>query len=242
MKKLVLTSIILCISFSINAQSWWNSKKIRGNGNIITKTRTTSDYDGIAVGGSFEVILVKGKEGEISIKGEENIIPYIITEVKRGILKIRYKKNINVRSTRKLTITVPFKDIDKISLGGSGKIISKNLIKTDDLSVNIGGSGDIILQLETQNISTAIGGSGNIELSGKTDAIKCSIAGSGDVKAYELTSHSAKASIAGSGNVRITVTNKIKASIVGSGNIYYKGNPKHINSRSIGSGDVIDRN
>jgi len=29
---------------------------------------------------------------------------------------------------------------------------------------------------------------------------------------------------------------------VGSGSIYYKGNPEKINSKSIGSGDIIDRN
>ena len=36
MKKIVLTTCIILISFATNAQIW-GSKKIKGNGNIITK-------------------------------------------------------------------------------------------------------------------------------------------------------------------------------------------------------------
>jgi hypothetical protein len=56
-------------------------KKIKGNGKRVTVNRTTSTYDGFAVGGSFNIILVKGNEGKITIEGEENIIPFIETEI-----------------------------------------------------------------------------------------------------------------------------------------------------------------
>ncbi len=110
MKKLIITSIIFTMSLSVNAQSWWNSKKVRGNGNVTTETRSTSDYEGVSFGGSFDVVLVKGKEGKITIKGEENLLKYIETEVKRGVLKIKVKKGVNLRMTRKMVVTVPYQD------------------------------------------------------------------------------------------------------------------------------------
>jgi hypothetical protein len=64
MKKLIITSIILTLSFSVNAQSWWNSKKVRGNGKVITETRRTSDYESVSSAGNFDVKLVAGKEGK----------------------------------------------------------------------------------------------------------------------------------------------------------------------------------
>lgn len=243
MKKSIITTIILAITISANAQDWWGSgQRIKGNGNVITKTRTVSDYDGISVGGSFDVILIKGKEGEITIKGEENIIPYIVTEVKGGTLKVRYKKNTNIRTTKTLTVTVPFKAIEKVSLGGSGNIRSESVIKADELSVGLGGSGDIKLTIEANELSAKIGGSGNIKLEGNAKEFNASIAGSGSIKAYGVKASIANSNIAGSGNVRITVTDKIKAKVVGSGNIYYKGDPAKIDIKSVGSGDVIDRN
>lgn len=239
-KKIILTTFILSLTLTTNAQ--WGSKKIKGNGNVVTVKRATSDYDGISVGGSFDVILVKGKEGNISIEGEENIIPYIETEVKGSTLKIKFKKNTNIRTTKRLTVTVTYQDIKKVSLGGSGNIISKGIIKSNDFSASLGGSGNITLTIDADEVSSNIGGSGNIKLSGKSNELKCSIAGSGSIKAYDLNTDTLNANIAGSGSVRITVKTKIKATVVGSGSICYKGNPKYIDSKSVGSGDVVDRN
>jgi hypothetical protein len=243
LKKITFIVLALTVSLSANAQDWWGkSKRIKGNGNVITVSRTTSDYDGISVGGSFDVILVKGKEGKISIEGEENIIPYVETEVKGNTLKVNYQKNTNINTTKRLTVTITYQDIEMVSLGGSGNITCKGTLKTTDLKASLGGSGNITLNVDTDELSANIGGSGNIKLSGNSNEITCSIAGSGSIKAYDLSTDNLNATIAGSGSIRTTVKTKIKAKIVGSGSIYYKGNPTYIDTKSVGSGDVIDRN
>ena len=53
MKKLAIIIILLTFTANVNAQ--WYGKKIKGNGNVVTKTRNVSDYDEIAVAGSFDV-------------------------------------------------------------------------------------------------------------------------------------------------------------------------------------------
>lgn len=242
-KKIILSALILATSLSINAQNFWgSSKKIKGNGNVITVNRTTSDYDGISVGGSFDVVLVKGKEGKITIEGEENIIPFIETEISGNLLKIKFQKNVNINTTKRLTVTVPYESIESVALGGSGNITNKGTIKSNDFSVALGGSGNISLTIDADEINSKIGGSGNIKLTGSTNDLDCSIAGSGSIKAYELNTNTLNATIAGSGNIRTTVQTKIKAKVVGSGSIYYKGNPKYVDSKSVGSGDVVDKN
>ena len=51
-KKILLTSFILTITFAVNAQNWFGgSEKIKGNGNVVTVTRTTSDYNGVSAAG-----------------------------------------------------------------------------------------------------------------------------------------------------------------------------------------------
>ncbi len=242
MKKAYITLLVLTISLTANAQWWGNSEKIKGNGKVTTEVRKVGGFDKVTVGGSFDVILIAGKEGKVTLEGEENVLEYIITEVNNGKLEIKFKNNTNVRTTKKLTATVPFEAIEAVSLGGSGNVFVKKTIKSNRVSVAIGGSGNIVAEVEAENISASIGGSGDIKLSGKATTLKCSIAGSGSIKAYELETEDLKASIAGSGSVKTHVNNKIKASVVGSGSVYYKGNPSKINTSSIGSGDVIDRN
>ncbi len=242
MKKLIITSIILTLSLSVNAQSWWNSEKVRGNGNVTTETRNTSDYESVSSAGNFDVKLVEGKEGKIELRGEENLMKYIITEVKNGKLTIKVKKNVNLRMTKKFTVTVPYKSIDKVALAGSGDITNTGTIKADDFKVALAGSGDINLNIDVNTVKTSIAGSGNIDLSGKSSELNCSIAGSGDINAYELKSESTSVNVAGSGNVKTTVSKSIKARVAGSGSIYYKGKPDKIDSKSFGSGSIISRN
>lgn len=239
MKKLILTSLVLAFTLSLNAQSWWgSSEKVRGNGKVIKETRNTKDYDQVSVGGSFDVYLVKGKEGKITIEGEENLLEHIETEVKGGNLKIKVEKGYDLRQTKKLIVTVPISDIEQVSLGGSGNITSETVIKAENFKVNLGGSGNVELKVDAEYIKSSIGGSGNIRLSGNTDQMSSSIAGSGSIRAYDLTANELTASIAGSGNVRVTVKDKIKATVAGSGSVYYKGNPPKIDTKSVGSGSV----
>ncbi|QOD61768.1 DUF2807 domain-containing protein [Polaribacter haliotis] len=241
--KIIFTCLIFAISFSMNAQNWWgNNKKIKGNGKVVTVNRTTTDFDGVSAGGSFDVQLIKGKEGNIKIEGEENIIPYIETEVKGNTLKVSYKNNTNIRTTKRLTVTIFYNDIESVGLGGSGNISCKEKIEAKNFNVSLGGSGKIDLHINAREIRASIGGSGDIDLKGNTTEFTCSIAGSGSIRAFELKTDEVKATVAGSGSIKTTVKSKINAKIVGSGSLYYKGNPSHIDTKSVGSGSVIDRN
>ena len=242
MKKFIITTIIITLSFSANAQSWWNNKRIKGNGNVTTETRNTSNYNGVISSGSFDIKLIPGKEGNITLKGESNLMEYIITEVKEGKLRIKVKKNTNLKFTKNFTITVPYNEINLVGLSGSGDITNSGTINADDFKISLSGSGDIDLNTEATKIKTSIAGSGNIKLNGNSNTLTCSVAGSGSIKAFDLKTNSIAVSLSGSGNVKTTVSEKIKVRIAGSGSVYYKGNPKKIDSKSAGSGSVIDRN
>lgn len=205
-------------------------------------TRNVGNFNGVSVGGSFYVKLVAGKEGKITINAEENLLPYLITEVKDRTLKIKWRKGISVNRHKRILVTVPFKDISKVSLAGSGEVYTENsIINTNKLKVSLAGSGDIKLDVKTSNISASIAGSGDIKLNGTTDGFKASIAGSGDIHAFDLHAKSANLSIAGSGGIKTSTSEVLKVSIAGSGDIYYKGNPKE-DVRIAGSGSLRSKN
>ena len=242
MKKLVITCLLLALNVSAEAQSWWNTKKVRGNGTITAETRKTANYKGISAGGNFDVLLVKGREGNITIKGEENLIPYIKTGVKKGVLKIEIEKGINLRMTRKMLVTIPYQDIEEVSLSGSGAFTSNATINAEIFSAAVAGSGNMTLNVVAGEIDSSLAGSGAITLSGTSELLTCRIAGSGGINAYDLDTKTTSAKVAGSGNIKTSVSGKISAKVAGSGNIYYKGNPDKIDVKSAGSGAVINRN
>ena len=236
--KLVAIAIVLTFTSCINAQF---GKRIRGNGDVITKTRNVSDYDKISVGGPFDVKLIPGKEGKITIKGESNLLDYIITEVDGDKLRIKWEKGLSIRNSKKILITVPFKDLNAVSLAGSGDVFSEEVIHAEIFKSSLTGSGDIKLAVKAQEIISKISGSGNINIEGRANEYSCSITGSGDIRAYELSTKNANVKITGSGTVKIDVSDNLKVRITGSGDVYYKGTPKSQDVKVTGSGNVSSR-
>lgn len=241
MKKAGVFIIALFLVTTVSHAYGWGYKKIRGNGKMTTITRTTSDYDVIAVAGSFDVELVSGREGKITLEGESNLLEYVLTEVKGGKLKIRTKKGYNLRVSngKKLVITVPFEDLDKVALSGSGDVYTKNAtIKGENLSMALAGSGDIILNVDVDNLKMGVSGSGDMTARGNADNAEMKLAGSGDIHAYKLTAKNALVSLAGSGDIRLYVEDSIKARVAGSGDITYKGRPTKEDTKVAGSGSI----
>lgn len=214
------------------------AQKVTGNGKLIEKTRNVSSFSGVGVSGSFDVFLVEGNEGKLELSVEENLEPYLVTEVKNGKLNIRWKKGMNIRTNRDTEITVHFKKLNSVALAGSGDIISRDRITTDRLDIAVAGSGDIKLELSAQAAEAAISGSGDIELSGTATEFEAAVAGSGDIEAYDLATEKAELKISGSGTIQCKVEKEIVARISGSGDIKYKGNPRIEDIKVSGSGSV----
>ncbi|MEM1339518.1 MAG: head GIN domain-containing protein [Bacteroidota bacterium] len=237
MKK-TLTFVIAALLVTLSHAQW---KRVKGNGKIVTVERSVGAYDYVALAGWFDVELVDGEEGELTLQGEENLLEYIKTEVKDGKLTIKQKKGVNLRPSswnEGIIITVPVESVDGVSLSGSGDIVSKTTLTSDNFKTSISGSGDITLQVEAKSIDASMSGSGDINLSGKATDFEVSVSGSGDIKAYDLSAEFVDAQVSGSADIRVTANQMLKARVSGSGDIRYKGNPKKIDTKSSGSGDI----
>lgn len=232
-----LITILLFTCFTLTAQ-----KTIKGDGNQVTKTRSVGDFDKIAVSGHFKVTLEKGKEGDITIKGEGNIIEKLETTVNDGVLKIKFKKGLNFRSHKTIYLTIGYQDIEGVSLSGSGEVVCNDLINAKDLNLSLSGSGNFKLNVESTNLDASISGSGNMSLTGNSNNFSTGISGSGNMNAQKLTAQVVNAKISGSGNVKVNAVNEINAKTSGSGNIIYSGNPTIIKANSSGSGSIQKRN
>jgi hypothetical protein len=240
MKKLTLVAITFLFASTANAQWWGVGKKIKGNGNMTKITRTTSDYDAINCAGSLDYILVAGNEGNITIEGEENLLEYIITEVKDGNLIVKTKNNFYLKTSynKTIKITIPFKDIDEVSLAGSGDLWNEDKITANKLEVSLAGSGDIVLDVEATSVDGSLSGSGDMTLKGSTNDLEVSLAGSGDVHGFGLQANNTDVSVAGSGDIKIVSNKSLKARVSGSGDIQYKGNPTKEDTKVSGSGSI----
>lgn len=238
MKKVIAIYLLVLSTIPMQAQ-WWG-KGIKGNGNMITTTRSVGDYDQVKVSGFFDVELVAGPEGSLTVEGESNLLEYVITEVKDGALKIKIQKGKSLRPSNRMAIkvTVPFQDIDAVTLSGSGDVWNVDPITADRFTTAVAGSGDVKLDVQAQTIIASVAGSGDLSLEGSTRTLEASVAGSGDIHARTMNADHADARVAGSGDVTIQATKSVKARVSGSGDINCYGNPDKQDTKVSGSGDI----
>ncbi|WP_397362907.1 head GIN domain-containing protein [Olleya sp. R77988] len=239
LKKTLLLGLALVAFTSCNAQ-WGNGKTIKGNGEVTTITRSTSDYDAIRLAGWMDFKLIEGTEGNITIKGESNLLEYILTDVESGGLIVKAKNNINLKpsGSKTITITIPFKDIDKVSLSGSGDVTCNSTIDSNDFEAKVSGSGDVTLDVKAQSVEASVTGSGDLTLTGNTTNLEASVTGSGDFHGTNLEADYTEAKVTGSGDVEVVAKKKLKARVTGSGDIDYSGNPEKVDTKVTGSGDI----
>lgn len=238
MKQLKTILILLFVSSALSAQG---GEKIKGNGKVVSVERSTGDYDHIVVSGFFDIELVPGTEGNLTLNGEENTLRHIITKVegKNLIIKVKKGYQINPSSQKKgISITVPIAAISSLTCSGSGDITARKTIRTDRFETTMSGSGDVSLDIEARSVIANMSGSGDLALKGRATDLSIKISGSGDVEAYGLTAENVEAVVSGSAHIEVTATQKIDARISGSGDIDYRGNPAKVITKVSGSGDI----
>jgi hypothetical protein len=203
------------------------------------QTRDVSGFTSIASSGSFNVhVTINGTES-LKIDADADVINNIVTEVKDGTLKIRFKDyvNYNHRDIKKLDIYVTAKTLAGLANSGSGSIEVGGVITTDNFKLALSGSGTISSSIKSEGLKAVISGSGSVNLSGEATDASIVIAGSGELKGKELQTASASVTITGSGNVYLKADKSISATIIGSGNVIYSGDAV-ASTKRIGSGRV----
>ncbi len=213
-------------------------ESISGNGNVRDENRPLSNVSTVKTSGSIDVEISAGNDFSLTVRDDENLIPYVVTDVNGGELNIHYKNGYSIMNDHaKVMVTVP--TLNRIITSGSGDVTANGVINnTNEIEMNTSGSGNIKANVNAPSIKVTGSGSGDIELSGMTKNFNCRMSGSGDIKCSNLKSENADIRISGSSNVHIFASVSLKVNVTGSGDVYYSGNPASPEIHITGSGTV----
>jgi hypothetical protein len=138
----------------------------------------------------------------------------------------------------KIKITLTGKKLRRIQINGSGDFKMESFNDSEDFEYTINGSGDLKAKVNATQCSGTINGSGDVVISGKAKSYDLDINGSGDVKALDFECGTVEIEIAGSGDAQVHATESLKVKIAGSGDVTYKGDPKNLQQKVAGSGEL----
>ncbi|WKK75991.2 head GIN domain-containing protein [Marivirga salinae] len=212
------------------------------------------DFHSISVNSAYTVYIKQSNKEEVRVEAEKEI--YDLTEiiVKEGVLHINIEKDDsqtsksiwqkidNIKLLPTLKVYVSIKDVQNLSVNGSGKLITENSIASDKLELLVAGTGSMEIDAKTKELDAKLAGPGTLTIKGYTDNLNVENSGAGDVDAFEFEAQNANAKLYGLGSIKMNVSEKLDAKIYGSGNISVKGATNEIVKKEYGSGIVERKN
>jgi hypothetical protein len=215
---------------------------IEGNGNIKSETRAVSNFINVTMLGDFDVFIEQSTVYEVVVEGDDNLLPYVLTENKStSTLEIRNANNRCLEGTHPIKVYIKTPDLNRVTNAGSGFIKCDRVFNKKFEVIN-SGSGDIdVINLDTYDLIATMSGSGQIYFSGKALYTDMLLSVSGKIKAQDMDSDECKIVVSGSGVAYVFVLDYLNASVPGSGTVYYYGRPTTVVKRTEGSGDIIER-
>jgi hypothetical protein len=232
-----LFALLILSVLVISASSCFRSHQIEGNYNLISIDRNLPPFYGVENSGDLNVEIVRDSIYFVEIKAEENLIPYINTDVVNQTLRVETQPRRNLDPNYPIRVIVHTPTLNSIEMSGSGSIVS-DTVSTSQLQIKLSGSGSITAIVDATNLNSTISGSGDIYLSGLAQHANFKISGSGSIHAYSLMLDECIADISGSGSMYLSVYSLLDVVISGSGNVYYFGNPS-VSVSILGSGQLI---
>jgi hypothetical protein len=230
-----MKNLIILLAASM---SFISCESISGNGNVREEKRPLSNINTVKTSGSIDVEITNGNTYSLTVENDENLIPYVVTEVNGSELNIYYKNGYSIMNDHaKVIVTVP--TLSRIITSGSGDITTNGIFNSShEIEMNTSGSGDIKANVNAPSVKVTGSGSGDIELSGMTKDFDCRISGSGDIKCRNLKSENAVIHVSGSSDVHVFASVSLKVNVTGSGDVHYSGNPSTPEIHITGSGTV----
>lgn len=190
-----------------------------GSGNVANEKRELTDFQGINVGGVFQVEVTAQKDFSVEIEADDNILPLIKTEVKNGVLELSAEKRISTKNPIIVRISAP--NIENLEVSGASKVSLANL--------------------NNENLQIEANGASKVTAQGKTANIILDVSGASKIDAENLQSENASVDASGASTVRVHATNELKTDACGASSIIYSGSPKNITKKNSGASSIREK-
>ncbi len=221
---------------------------VKGVGSEESIERELGEFNQLYLGPRLRFDLVQDTVNKVVIRGGENIIGFVRTDIVDGKLFITNENRCNfLRSfKKKIIVELHLKKIQNIEFDATEPAYCLNSISTDYLSVTINESaGRFYLDLTAEVLYTVVNRSwGNFEVVGNVNYYKAHLRGNAFGNTMGLSvSDSIHVITRSGGDLDINADGVLlRSQIYSVGNIGYIGSPTIIDHSSLGEGQLLNKN
>ena len=210
----VLTSFLCACVIAVGQGSCADTRV--GSGMEATESRGVGEFSRLHVGGSATVTASTGEETSVILRCDDNLLPYVRTEVKGETLHVSMVSgSYQFKSGLEVTIVSP--RLAQVGVSGAGNATVSG-VDEDHFEANVSGAG-------------------NLHVSGRADTVDVRVSGAGNLDLSQLTARAGEVHVSGAGGVEINARESLAAHVSGAGHVHYAGNPD-VEQHVSGAGSV----
>ena len=210
--------------FMLSSCRYFGGERISGDGHIVTRQRNTDGFNSVDVSGGIKVHVRQEANPSVKVEADENLMEYIDVYNEGNTLVIKEREGYNLNPSKDIVVYVAAPVFKDIEVSGACDIIGDNTISgNEELSMQVSGAGDIIMQVALPKVHAEISGSGSINLKGQATDFSAHVSGSGDVKCFDLITDHTKLDLSGASEVEVTANKQLDIDASGASTVEYKG-------------------
>jgi hypothetical protein len=179
---------------------------LRGSGNMVSEERAVSDFDCVSLTGVGDVFITQGEQESLTVRADDNLLPYIRTEVKDGMLTLGFTDGVkDVKPTQGIEFNLSMKEISHLKISGAGDIVAPSIV-ADNPEIAISGAGDVIItSLNAQGeLRIDLSGAGDVDIESlDAETLTVHLSGAGDVNVESVNATASVVRLSGAGDVTL---------------------------------------
>jgi len=210
--------------------------QVNGNGKITKEERKLSGFNAISVGNAIQLQIRQGSEEKVMVETDENIHPYLKTEVSGNELHISIKGNVNNASVLKVYVTV--KELHELEAGSAAQIKSDGRIESDDFKISSGSGSSVSIGLKCANLKISASSGSSVLLTGSANAISAESSSGSSLVATDVKADKGVVEASSGAVAVMNISKELKASASSGANITILGNPAIRDTDSSSGGSI----
>lgn len=178
----LLTALMLVVAGNTEAAP----KRIKGSGNITSKQIEVGSFEAISASRAIEVKLVdltQGKEGQVQVYADDNIIDWIRAKVSNGVLHLTIDNELRTLSNIHVNIIVPTSGkLSKVKATSAAEIKSEVRIVHKLVKIEASSAAEIKGNVVAEECTIDVSSAGEYEGEVKSNMCSVDASSSGDVE------------------------------------------------------------
>ncbi len=210
-------TVALALSWACGGYTEYVTTTAVGSGRLVTESRPAGGFTAVSVSGAGHLIIEQTGVESLQVTAEDNILPFVRTEVRGERLFLGFEPGVSVNTTRGVEYRVTVAELSEIEASGASRVE--------------------VLRVDTGELIARISGASGYTAAGIADDHRIDLSGASRCEAGDLVSREVAASLSGASYCLVHVQDRLVVSASGASILEYIGHP--VLEANVSGGSVV---